>query len=74
MLVNFLKMWPHCATEVGELDPGDRADKKPAAKLFFKSLNCCAQRWLRDVASLGCSGEAQLFAHSKKVFDLVYFH
>jgi hypothetical protein len=56
------------------LDPGDRADKKPTAKFFFKSLNCCTQRWLRDVASLCCSGEAQIFAHGKKVFDLVYFH
>src|SRR5215470_16098212 len=71
---DLLKMRPHRFAERGQPQPGGRADEQPAAESFFQSANGGAERGLRDVASLGGTGEAAFLARRQKIFDLLHFH
>ena len=45
-----------------------------STKLLFQSLDCNAERRLRDTAVFGCTSKILLFAKSQKVANLMQFH
>ena len=69
-----LEQRPHQAPEFGQLREIAFALEEATSELILETLNRSGQRWLRDVARLGGTGEVQGLAKCDEIPDLVQFH
>jgi len=60
--------------EVGEADGAAEAIEEAAAEFGFELLDLLGERWLRDVAFFGGSGEGAGVCDGAEVAELVEFH
>src|SRR5215470_6605811 len=74
MRADLLQMWQHCPTKPRQVNTRRRPNKKLTTKFHFKPLNGCAQRRLRDLASLSRARKIQLLANREKIPHLMHFH